>query len=225
MSMDILYQPAAIVGEAVAGQAAKVRHQCAALIDNMNTSTFDLMDCLFEIKTKNYYVPDFDTFAAYTASLNLKTTKAYYLVRIRRTMVDAGVTRSQYEPVGITKLRVIVGIKTRDSDGVINPIAVQAINDCIAIGETQTLPVIKALVDEFNGNVGDEAFEWLNIRLKKSAKEVVRQAFELIKLQLGSVSTDDEGFAKDASDGSALEKMSMDYLSDVNNLPDLKMMG
>src|ERR1700688_430359 len=98
-------QPQVIVGEAEAGQAAKVRKQLNALIKNLGTSTFDIMDLLHQIKSEKLFSPKYNTFAEFAKTLDLKVTKSYYLVKIREVMNAAGVPRETYEPIGLSKLR------------------------------------------------------------------------------------------------------------------------
>ncbi len=217
-----LLEPAAIVGEAEAGQASKVRKQLQNLIKGVNTSTFDIMDLLHEIKTKKYYHPKYATFIEWAKTLDMKVTKAYYLVRIKENMLLASISREKYEPVGIAKLRVIASIDLIDSENRVKQDAVNKVNEIVETATVTEADAIKTAVDTYNGHVGEEAFEWINIKIKKSAKNVVRQALDLVKAQIGSVGTDGDGKSKDASDGSALEKLAADYLSDPNNTPDVE---
>jgi len=75
--MEIL-NPPAVIGEAIAGQAAKVRIQIDNLIAGVNTSTFDLAELLHEAKAQQYYIAwGHDTFGQYAKSLDLKVSKSY----------------------------------------------------------------------------------------------------------------------------------------------------
>lgn len=217
--------PAAIVGEAEAGQASKVRKQLQSLIKGVNTSTFDIMDLLHEIKSKKYYSPRYATFIDYAKTLDMKVTKAYYLVRIKENMLLASIHRDTYEPIGIAKLRVIASIDLIDSENKVKQDAAAKVNEIIDTATVTDAAEIKSAVDVYNGHVGEEAFEWLNIKIKKSAKAVVRQALDLIKAQLGSTGVDADGKSKDASDGRALELLAGDFLSDPNNVPDVEQLG
>lgn len=217
--------PPAIVGEAVAGQAGKALKAVKSLISHLTVSTFDLMDALYDIKTNKWYSPKHVTFAAYIQSLDIKPAKAYYLVRIKHNMIAADIPREKYEPVGVSKLRVIASIDPYDHDNKLKDGAVKMLKDFVDTGVTATLEELKTGVDVYNGNVGDEAFDFLNIKLKKSAKAVIKNALELAKMQIGSVSTDADGMSHDASDGAAMEMICMDYLADVNNAPDIEIKG
>ena len=214
-----------IVGEAEAGESSKKRKQLQTLIKGINTSTFDIMDLLHEIKTKKFYSPKYETFIDYAKTLDMKVTKAYYLVRIRENMHLASVPREKFEPVGIAKLRIISSIDLIDSENKVKQDAVTKVNELIDAAGTTEPEDIKVSVDTFKGHVGEEAFEWLNIKIKKSAKAVVRQAFDVIKAQSGSVGVDADGRAKDVSDGTALERLAADFLADPNNAEDVAGLG
>lgn len=217
MSLEILVNttPAAIVGEAEAGQGAKVRKQLKSLLKVINTNNFDLMDLLHEVKTKKYYLPQYDTYKEFTDTLELKSSKAYYLVRIKEAMLTAGLARPDYENVSTLKLRAIASIlSVKDFEG--KPVS-DIIKQLVIDAATQTFEEIKSQVDTVTGNVGDEAFEFITIKIKKSALKVVKQAFELAKANIGSTGQDSEGISQDASDGKILEDICLDYLSDPNN--------
>src|SRR5262249_6214307 len=107
--VEQIVEPVAEVADTEAGERAEqVRRRINKLIRAVNTSTFDLAEYLHETKTKNYYSKwGFENFSAYAKSLNMKYVRAYYLVDIVESMRRAGVTRAEYEQVGVTKLRAI----------------------------------------------------------------------------------------------------------------------
>ena len=49
--MSDILNPSAVIGEAVAGQAAQLRKKINALIKGMNANTFDLVEGLHEMKS------------------------------------------------------------------------------------------------------------------------------------------------------------------------------
>src|SRR5216684_8183937 len=101
-----------IVGDIEAGRATTVRRAINKLVAVSNTSTFDLAELLFEAKSRNYFAGwGFESFSKYARSLALRYTKSYYLVKIVENMKAAGLERVQYEPVGLTKLRIISRLK------------------------------------------------------------------------------------------------------------------
>jgi hypothetical protein len=226
--MDIvgdLVTPPAIIDSAEAGEAAKARKHVQNLVKGMNTSTFDLMDGLWVVKSKKFYLPKYDSYPEFAETLDISVRKAYYLVRIKEVMVLAGIDRTVYEPVGIAKLRIIASIDVLDSEKKVNPEAIAKIQSMMELAAAASPEMIQEEVDIFTGNIGEEAFEWMNIKIKKSAKAVVKQAFDLVRMVIGTVGTDNDGKAKDASDGAVLEKISLDVLADPNYAPALAQLG
>jgi hypothetical protein len=201
-----------IVGEAVAGQSKKVRKEIDALIKSVNASNFDLAERLWAVKKNAWFSPDFDSFGDYAKSLDLKVSKSYYLVKIQEAMNAAGVPRDKYEQVGIAKLRSISRIDLKESD------AVEKIKALVDGAGQMDLEAVSQSVATAQGLVGDDAMVWLNITLKKAARdEVVKPALELAKKNIGTVGQDEDGNGKDASDGAALEAVCADFLSDPHN--------
>lgn len=224
--MSTAITPLAVIeGEVQAGQGAKVCKQLKALINTVNVSTYDIMDLLHEVKTNKFYHPKYESFKEFAETLDMKASKSFYLVRIKERMLLAGIEREMYEKVDISKLREIAVLEPTDEAGVTSKIVLDQIKLLVMMGANKSLIEIKEKVAEFQGNVGEEAWDFMTLKLKKSQKAVIRQALELVKAQIGSVGKDADGNSKDASDGSALEKMALDYLSDPNNAPDVEQMG
>jgi hypothetical protein len=209
-------QPQVIVGEQEAGAAAKARNQLNKLIKGLSGSTFDVMDLAYDIKSNGYFKPKYNTFAEYGKTLDLKLSKLYYLVKIREVMNAAGVPRETYEPIGLSKLRAISRLDPNACyDG--GPCTETLINNLVTSAATKSLDEIKQEVATIQGLTGDDSLVWLNISLKHSAREVVRKAIAAAKKNIGSVSKDDEGISKDATDGAAIEAIALDFLSDPVN--------
>jgi hypothetical protein len=215
----------AVVGESVAGQAAKVRDEINNLIAGVNTSTFDLAERLHEVKSQQYYVAwGHDTFGQYAKSLDLKVSKSYYLVRIVENMTAAGLTREQYEPLGIAKLRVISKLDLVEEGKPVMyndlPMTDYVYEMVTNLAMDMPLEDVQQAVDKLQGKTGDDAMVWLNISMKKAARDnVVLPAIEVAKLHLGTSGVDADGKAKDASDGRAVEVICADFMSDPNNNP------
>ena len=213
-----------IVGEAVAGQAAKVLSAINKLIAGVNTSTFDLAEGLHEAKSNKYYLSlGFDTFGQYAKSLDLKVTKSYYLVRIVEVMTDAKVTRSEYEPVGIAKLRLISKLDVLDKDGkpieygegvMMGDLVKSLVKDAPTIDPEEVAQVVAKL----QGKTGDDEMVWLNIAVTRIVRDnIVRPALDLAKAHIGTVGKDSGGIAIEPSDGRALEVLAVEFLNDPAN--------
>ena len=208
----------AIVGEAVAGQATKVLAQIYDIIKDTNKHTFDLGELLYEVKKNKYYLKlGFDTFSSYGKSLDLRITKLYYLSKIAETAEGAGIPRSVYEPVGTAKLRLISKIDLFDKDGKAVMYGDLTMAECVKglveKAKDLSLEEVQQVVEKLRGKTGDDAIVWLNIGITKAAREIVRQAIELMKLNIGTVGQDEDGKHVDASDGRAIELICADYLS------------
>jgi hypothetical protein len=214
-------QETVIVGEAVAGHAHELRNKIESLVKTVNTDTFTLAGYLHEAKWKQYYYGwGFNSFRDYAHSLGIKPSKAYYLARIIEVMTAVGIPREDYEKIGMAKLREISrltpGTMTKLSNG--NVVTTNSLIKHMIVNEEFELEEVVEIVQEAQGKVGEDAFVWLNINILKSARDMhVKPAIAVAKKQIGSVGTDDDGMAKDASDGAALERICQDFLSDPNN--------
>lgn len=209
----------AIVGEIEAGRGAKVRRDINKLIKGVNTNTFDLMDLLHEMKSKQYYSPDFESFSKYAKSLEIKYTKAYYLVKIRELMLGVGLGRIVYEPVGLGKLRVISKLNLEgEYKGVPMPLIIKELAEKAG---AMSLEDVTFEVDTILGLTEDESMVWLNIHLKKLAREnCIKPALALAKKHMPESQTKDaDGNFIDPSDGAALEMICANFLADPNFNP------
>ncbi len=206
-----------IVGEIEAGRAAKVRREINKLVKGVSTNTFDLAELLYEAKSGHYYEPDFESFSKFAKSLAIKYTKCYYLVKIVTNMIAADLKRIEYEPVGMVKLRAISRLTaTGEYNGIAMPLVIRE----LTLKAMQMSPEeVTQEVDAILGLTADESFVWINIKLKKLARDnAVKPALALAKKHMASSQTKDPetGEYIDPSDGAALEAICADYLSDPN---------
>lgn len=203
------------VGEADVSRAAQCRRQINKLIKATTANTFDLMDLLHESKSKNYFSGwGFETFSKFAKSLDIKYTKSYYLVAIKENMIAAALERPQYEPVGLGKLRVISKL---DPETEYNGTPVNLlIRELTLKAKEMSLEEIEFEVNTILGLTEDESMVWLNVRLKKLAREnVVSPGLMKAKRFMGQ-QKDEEGEYHDASDGAAMEMVFANFLADPN---------
>jgi hypothetical protein len=204
-----------IVGEADVSRAANVRRQINKLIKQTNSSNFDLMSLLYEAKSKNYVSGwGFDSFSKFAKSLDVKYTKCFYLVAIAENMAAAGLERQEYESVGMTKLRMISRL---DPEVEYNGTPVSLLIRELTLKAKEMDPdEVQLEVDTILGKTEEESMVWLNIRVKKLAKDnVILPALRKAKRYMGQMK-DDEGEFHDASDGAAFEMICADFLADPN---------
>lgn len=223
-----LMSPSVIVGEVVAGEAAAILKQIKSLVKNLSTNTFDLFELLHKAKVKKYYQPKFDTFAEYVDSLDLKASKAYYGVKMVEVMEQCGINRAVYEPVGLSKLRIITRVKVEDEgkDTLFNGVPVKIIvKDLIEQHEKWTPEQLELKIKEVQGLVGDNASAgWINFPVTYAQKAAWEKAVSLAMLQIGSVTKDENtGKYKDASLGSCAEVIAVSFILDPNNAPEDEM--
>lgn len=209
--------PAVIVGEAVAGESAQTRSELEHLINNLQKSTLDVGELLYRVKSKNFYTSwGYLTFQEYIQSLAIKPRKSQYLCRIVEVMTHMGIPRTTYEPVGIAKLREISSL---DPAATWNDIPVRDfITDLVANGQELPLEDIKRHVRTLKGFTGENDLVCKHWWFTQSALDnVIDPAIELTRKNIGTVGTDEEGMAKDATEASCVEAWATEYLNDPAN--------
>lgn len=206
-----------IIGEAVAGEAAKVRAQLDAAIALTRSSVFDVMELLWKVKKDKLYVGyGFTTMQEFYESLTLKPRRSQYLLRVAEVMDAMGYVRAQYEHMAQTALREICRL---DPAGTYkNPVTGEEtpMKEFIAAfiaDHNLDLDKVKENVRILLGQVGDNDRAWLNLPFTRLVlRETVSPAIEKMKQELGSTAKTAEGIAIDASDSYALEMILADYL-------------
>lgn len=213
--------PTVIVGEIVAGAAAKARKQLEKLITDVNKSSFDIGDLLHTIK-KNGYYDGYTTFQEYTATLDIKQRKLQYLRRIAEVMETVGISREKYEPLGIAKLREITSLKPEESwadpeTGKSIPMR-EFIIGFVEKGSEMDLEAIKLHVRTLKGFTGENDLVCMHLWFKRVTRDnVIQPAVELTRNAIGSVGKDDEGVSIDASESACVEAWAVEFLNNPAN--------
>ena len=217
--MDPL-NPPAIIGEIVAGRSASVRKQLVQLSGDISRSTFDVADLLFEAQESGYLQSwGFDGLGDYAEQeLGIKERKAQYLVRITKVCRAVGLKREQYEQAGVSKLRDITTLdhqgswfnpETKDNESLDEHIV-----DLITSAEDLTKEEVYDEVMKLKGMVGGDRPVVRSFSVTQSAwTNVIKKAFERIRMHLGSAGRDEEGLARDYPDGVCLEMLAAEYLA------------
>lgn len=215
--------PPAIIGEAVAGQAAKraqsIRAEIRGLDKLVVDSTFDIAERLAEVKGACYYGAwGYQTFADYVETeLDMKVRKAQYLVRIVNIAKQLGIERVQYEKIKITKLREIFTLEPTDffwnettqHNEPIHAHIVRLVDEANGM----TLEQVVEEVARLKGLTGDDALVWINTKVKRIVlEEVILPAREKARLLLGSQSQS-AGEATEYSDGACEEVIHAEFLN------------
>lgn len=219
--MNLVLDTPAIHDSQIAGETARLRAELENLITNANRSAFDIAEAAYKVKSSGDY-GGYTTFKEYTKTLNMKPQRVRYLTRIAEVMDRLSIPRTEYEPVGIAKLREITSLELGTSWK--NPETEEEIpiDDFIRgfIERAHEMPLdnIKQHVRTLKGFTGENDLVYETICMTRSAMENNwKPAIALAKMHIGSIGKDDEGVSKDASNGSAAEKLAIAYLIDPAN--------
>ena len=213
-----------IVGEAIAGRAAKVRRQLFDLSADVKASTFDMIELLCEAKSNGYPLQwGFASVLDYgTKELGLKERKVQYLTRIGTVCKAVGLTREQYEPAGTSKLREITML---DPEGSYfntaehtNEDMAEHIVRLILDSDKMTVEEVKEEVARLKGQVGKDRrvirsystdiTTWTN---------TISAAIEKARKYLGSKGREKEtGNATEYSEGECYECICASFNADPN---------
>lgn len=215
--------PMMVVGEAVAGHAAKVMQQLESLISSDNHTVFTMAELLYEVKKNSLYASaGHNTFKDYTSTLSLEDRKANYLTKLGYCVDVLGIPRVTYEPVGITKLRSItslnpLGVWTNPETNVALPLS-GFIVELMTKSLTMTQKELDEYVRTLKGQVGENEMVTRKFTLLRTVSEsVLDPAIDLARRQIGSTHKDDEGISQDASDGACLEVIAISFVLDPAN--------
>ena len=224
-------QDTVIVGAVVSGERAEVQKAIKRLVNQVNTNLFDIAELLFKAKTRHLYTEP--TFIEYAVSLGLKKRKAEYLERIARIMDGAGIPRTEYEPIGIAKLRAITRLHPLTKEGAVNmytnpvtqeshPMAEYIVGITEQALAGRDIKDIEKDVRVLLGEVGENDMVWRNFRLPRVVDEnTIAPALEKAAINIGTVATDENGVAKEVLDWRTLEVLAVEYLHDTTTDPEV----
>lgn len=216
-----------LVGEQVAGRAARVRAKLKDLTNDVKSSTFDLADLLFEAQENNYPAAwGYSSIVEYgKEELGLKKRKTQYLTRITKVCRQVGLKRERYEPSGISKLRAITTLDPEGSfwnviEHVSEPLDEHIVR-LVLDSDTMSVEQVEEEVLRLKGRTGIDRPVLRTTSYPKSVWDnVIKPARELARRLLGSSGRDDEGNAKEYSDGACDEVIHAAFLADPNNSED-----
>lgn len=222
-----LMNPPAIHGEQIAGRSAHVRKQLLLLNSDIKHTEFDVADLLFEAQEGNYPLSwGFESTLDYAfRELGLKKRRAQYFTRVTKVCRAVGLTRAQYEPSGMSKLREITTLDPEGSfwnrDTKQNEPMDEHIVRLILDSDKMNTEQIKLEIARLKGQTGKD------LRVIRSYStdittwtNVISQALELARKKLGSKGRDEEGNAKEYSEGECYEVICAAFNADPNNAED-----
>jgi hypothetical protein len=221
---ESLIAPTVIVGEAVAGDAAKRAAKVRIELEHLNNlvldSTFDIAELLAEVKGAGYYGAwGYETFEDYVVQvLDMKLRKAQYLVRIVNTAKLLDIPRTTYEEISITKLREIFSLEPGDFFSNPQTGTTESLSDHIKrlVKDAKDLS-LKDIVEEvkvLKGLTGDDELVHVNLKVKRSVRDnVILPAQEKARLVLGSRGKDAEGDTIEYTDSVCEDVIHAEFLS------------
>jgi hypothetical protein len=170
-----------------------------------------------------YQAWGFKTFEDYVADeLDLKVSRAYYLIRIVQVCALVGIERAVYEIAGVAKLRVITRLDPNGSyfnqeTQVSEPLSGH-IKRLVGIAKGMTLLEVVDEVKRLMGMVGENDTECHTYSWSKSTYEnVIIPAQELARRNMGTAGRDEQGNAIEFSDSSTEEVIHQEFLNDAAN--------
>jgi hypothetical protein len=216
--------PIEIVGEPIAGQSATLRKRMLTLAADLTQHTFDLAEALLQAQDTHCYAEwGFATLGEYAEQeLGLKARKSQYLARICRVCKECGIKRADYEPVGVTKLRLITSLDPGDTyfnpETRLHEPLVEHITDLIAEGPELSTQEIEERVAHLKGMDGGNAMITKSYSVTKDCYEnTIKRCFESLRMRMGSKCRDGAGTAVEYSDGAVLEMLCAEWNGDPRN--------
>jgi hypothetical protein len=225
-AITILPTPAALVARDTR-RADEVSEQIKALDGLTQHNTFDQADLFSEVKHQAHWASrGFETVEEYYKSLGIDKSKReiLYLVRMSEVLATLGTSRELAVAAKVSKLRLICQLdpasEVVDEDTeVAEPMA--AIMRRLILAAPQTsLAELKQIVDDLLGKGAEDdedSLTWLNLPIRRDAKQVVESAIELARALSGDTIDAASGELKDISTATALERISADFLASPSN--------
>ena len=216
-----------IVGEQIAGRATSVRRSLISMVSSLQVNTLDLAELLYEARENGYTSTwGFSSLAEYAEKeLGLKQRKAEYLTHIIKVCRAVGLKREQFQSAGISKLREITRLDPEGSywnpDTHTNECLDEHIVSLILDHDKMNVQQVKDEVARLLGQTGKDRRVIRSYSTDITTwQEVISKALETARRILGSKGRDDEGNAKDYSEGECYEVICASFLADPNNAPD-----
>jgi hypothetical protein len=208
-------------------RSAIVRKTLLRLSTGISGSLLDSAELLFEAQENSYPAQwGYKNLEEYAAKeLKLKLRKAQILAKIVRVYRAVGLVRSQIEPHwNYSKFREISTLNPEGSyynrDTKQNEPLAEHIVRLITEADELTVEKVKLEVARLKGMVGPDKRIVRSYSTNESAwKNVIVPAMEIMRRKMGSAGRDEEGIAKEYTDGACIEAMCMEVLSDPTNYP------
>jgi hypothetical protein len=223
-AVTILPTPAALVARDTR-RADEVSATIKRLDGLTSNNTFDQAELFAEVDREAHWATaGFESQEDYYKGLGIEKSKReiQYLTKMYKALVVLGLQREQYAPAKVSKLKVITQLdpasEVVDEDTKISEPMSAIMKRLIATAPNRKIADIQAEVDQLLGVVDEEdELTWLNLPIRRDAKEVVMQAIELARALSGDTVDVVSKELKDISEASALERIAADFLASPSN--------
>ena len=220
-----LESPAALI-ETDGRRADAVRKRLEQLVTASTLTDFEQADLLAEAKTNGYWqqwkFPSWDDYIKSTGC-DLSKREIAYRIQISLGAKLLEVNKTELAAAKMSKLKLIFSLDPTKEVADEATLEVESMGNImkqlVSDAPHKSLKEIAEIVKRLKGETEDEEGEltWLNLPVRRDAKQVVIGAIELAQKLAGTtidVLTKEE---KDLSTAAALELIAGDYLADPNN--------
>jgi hypothetical protein len=192
-------------------RATEVAERLTALSASMENGFLEVCDLLLEAHEGQYHsVYGYGRFTDWVvegSGLDCGARMAGYFVQIAKKARQLGLTREDLAKIRISKLKMIFSLDPLEHG--------EEMRQYLVAAQTEPLSSIEDKVRALRKQAGKPNYVTMKISIEPEAKVVVDDAFELARMQHGSVVR--EGEIADISDGRCLEMISASFLNDPNN--------
>lgn len=200
--------------QAVSNRAMAVSAQLKSILLMVEDGFLTMCDLLLEAQEKNYSsIYGYATFSEWVergSGLNISARTAYYYVNIASKTRELGLDREALKKIGISKLKEVLSLDTKDH--------ADDIKGLLASADTDTIDVLKGKVSKIKAKDGQEPSVFITLRLDESVKAIVDRAVKLARLNYGD-QVDEHGEVMDASHSKCMELICLAYTQDIDNYP------
>lgn len=224
VGIDLASPPAII--ERDSRRSDEVRKRVGEIDTTLTLSTFELGDLLAEVKQNSYWSEwKFESFDDYIkkSGADISKTQVRNLIQISVVSKLLGISKTKLAKARNTKLTLIYSldpnVTVTDSATLVeekmSDIMVKLVDDA----PNKTVAEIKEIVKRLKNETEEPAGEltWMNLPVRRDAKEVVTSAIELASALSGTTLDAVTKEEKDISMATSLERICADFKADPNN--------
>jgi len=193
-------------------RAVEVLEQIGRIKTNLHEGLFDLAELLAEARSKSFHVnwgfARFGDWVEQGSGLDIAARTAYYLICIVEKGKLLGIPRNQLRAVKMSKLKEIFSLDAGTNG--------ETIKQLVGQGQSLSLDEVRNAVNQVKTGAGLEPLVYMTVKLPKSVKQIVDDAFEIVRRNYGD-KLNEYGEPFDLSDSGCLELICAEYLTNPNS--------